>query len=59
MMYMAAGVTFPGKESLTDDARGELVMEGSDQWIQAERILIQGFLAVLALTHKDSPADFL
>ena len=34
-------------------------MEGSDQWIQAERILIQGFLAVLALTHKDSPADFL
>lgn len=27
-------------------------MEGSDQWIQAERILTQGFLAVLALTHR-------
>ena len=30
-------------------------MEGSDQWIQVKRILIQGFLAVLVLT----PAEFL
>lgn len=34
-------------------------MEGSDQWVQAEQILSQGFLAVLALTHTDSPAEFL
>lgn len=34
-------------------------MEGSDQWVQAERILFQGSLSVLALTHTDSPAEFL